>query len=76
MVEVHNLGFFGISSLPKLKFTKESYWLGKSNKEGLLNVAGETRKINWNHQKSIDLVAVANFFQINDTNSLPAMGSR
>jgi 5-methyltetrahydropteroyltriglutamate--homocysteine methyltransferase len=45
----------------ELKFAQESYWSGKSTKEELLKLASEIRKINWEHQKSLDLVAVGDF---------------
>ncbi|NCU78686.1 MAG: 5-methyltetrahydropteroyltriglutamate--homocysteine S-methyltransferase, partial [Actinobacteria bacterium] len=61
MAKVHNLGFPRIGSMRELKFAQESYWSGKSSKEDLLKVAGEIRKINWNHQKSLDWVAVGDF---------------
>ena len=61
VAKVHNLGFPRIGSMRELKFAQESYWSGKSSKEDLLKVAGEIRKINWNHQKSLDWVAVGDF---------------
>ncbi len=61
MAKVHNLGFPRIGSMRELKFAQESYWSTKSNKEDLLKLAGEIRKINWKHQESLDLVAVGDF---------------
>ena len=61
MAKVHNLGFPRVGSMRELKFAQESYWSGKSTKEGLLKLAREIRKINWEHQKSLDLVAVGDF---------------
>ena len=61
MAKVHNLGFPRIGSMRELKFAQESYWSAKSNKEDLLKLAGEIRKINWKHQESLDLVAVGDF---------------
>ena len=61
MAKVHNLGFPRVGSMRELKFAQEGYWSGKSTKEELLKLAGEIRKINWGHQKSLDLVAVGDF---------------
>ena len=61
MAKVHNLGFPRVGSMRELKFAQESYWSGKSTKEELLKLASEIRKINWEHQKSLDLVAVGDF---------------
>ena len=61
MAKVHNLGFPRVGSMRELKFAQEGYWSGKSTKEELLKLAGEIRKINWEHQKSLDLVAVGDF---------------
>ena len=61
MAKVHNLGFPRVGSMRELKFAQEGYWSGKSTKEELLKLAGEIRKINWDHQKSLDLVAVGDF---------------
>lgn len=61
MAKVHNLGFPRVGSMRELKFAQESYWSGKSSKEELLKLAREIRKINWEHQKSLDLVAVGDF---------------
>ena len=61
MAKVHNLGFPRVGSMRELKFAQESYWSGKSTKEELLKLASEIRKINWDHQKSLDLVAVGDF---------------
>ena len=61
MAKVHNLGFPRVGSMRELKFAQESYWSGKSTKEELLKLASEIRKINWKHQKSLDLVAVGDF---------------
>jgi len=61
VAKVHNLGFPRVGSMRELKFAQESYWSGKSTKEELLNLASEIRKINWDHQKSLDLVAVGDF---------------
>ena len=61
MAKVHNLGFPRVGSMRELKFAQESYWSGKSTKEELLKLASEIRKINWGHQKSLDLVAVGDF---------------
>jgi len=61
VAKVHNLGFPRIGSMRELKFAQESYWSAKSNKEDLLKLAGEIRKINWKHQESLDLVAVGDF---------------
>ena len=61
MAKVHNLGFPRVGSMRELKFAQEGYWSGKSTKEELLKHAGEIRKINWDHQKSLDLVAVGDF---------------
>ena len=61
MAKVHNLGFPRIGSMRELKFAQEGYWSGKSTKEELLKLASEIRKINWDHQKSLDLVAVGDF---------------
>ena len=61
MAKVHNLGFPRVGSMRELKFAQEGYWSGKSTKEELLKLASEIRKINWDHQKSLDLVAVGDF---------------
>ena len=61
MAKVHNLGFPRVGSMRELKFAQEGYWSGKSTKEELLKLASEIRKINWEHQKSLDLVAVGDF---------------
>ena len=61
MAKVHNLGFPRVGSMRELKFAQEGYWSGKSTKEELLKLASEIRKINWKHQKSLDLVAVGDF---------------
>ena len=61
MAKVHNLGFPRVGSMRELKFAQEGYWSGKSTKEELLKLASEIRKINWGHQKSLDLVAVGDF---------------
>ena len=61
MAKVHNLGFPRVGSMRELKFAQEGYWSGKSTKEELLKLAGEIRKIIWEHQKSLDLVAVGDF---------------
>jgi 5-methyltetrahydropteroyltriglutamate--homocysteine methyltransferase len=61
VAKVHNLGFPRVGSMRELKFAQESYWSGKSTKEELLKLASEIRKINWEHQKSLDLVAVGDF---------------
>jgi 5-methyltetrahydropteroyltriglutamate--homocysteine methyltransferase len=61
VAKVHNLGFPRVGSMRELKFAQESYWSGKSSKEELLKLAREIRKINWEHQKSLDLVAVGDF---------------
>ena len=61
MAKVHNLGFPRVGSMRELKFAQEGYWSGKSSKEELLKLASEIRKINWDHQKSLDLVAVGDF---------------
>ena len=61
MAKLHNLGFPRVGSMRELKFAQEGYWSGKSTKEELLKLAGEIRKINWEHQKSLDLVAVGDF---------------
>ena len=61
MAKVHNLGFPRVGSMRELKFAQESYWSGKSTKEELLKLASEIREINWEHQKSLDLVAVGDF---------------
>ena len=61
MAKVHNLGFPRVGSMRELKFAQEGYWSGKSTKEELLKLAGEIRKINWEYQKSLDLVAVGDF---------------
>jgi 5-methyltetrahydropteroyltriglutamate--homocysteine methyltransferase len=61
VAKVHNLGFPRVGSMRELKFAQESYWSGKSTKEELLKLAREIRKINWEHQKSLDLVAVGDF---------------
>ena len=61
MAKVHNLGFPRVGSMRELKFAQEVYWSGKSTKEELLKLASEIRKINWDHQKSLDLVAVGDF---------------
>jgi 5-methyltetrahydropteroyltriglutamate--homocysteine methyltransferase len=61
VAKVHNLGFPRVGSMRELKFAQEGYWSGKSTKEELLKLASEIRKINWDHQKSLDLVAVGDF---------------
>ena len=61
MAKVHNLGFPRVGSMRELKFAQEGYWSGKSTKEELIKLAGEIRKINWEHQKTLDLVAVGDF---------------
>ena len=61
MAKVHNLGFPRVGSMRELKFAQEGYWSGKSTKEELLKLASEIRKINWEHQKTLDLVAVGDF---------------
>ena len=61
MAKVHNLGFPRVGSMRELKFAQEGYWSGKSTKEELLKLASEIRKINWEHQKSLNLVAVGDF---------------
>ena len=61
MAKVHSLGFPRVGSMRELKFAQEGYWSGKSTKEELLKLASEIRKINWEHQKSLDLVAVGDF---------------
>ena len=61
MAKVHNLGFPRVGSMRELKFAQEGYWSGKSTKEELLKLASEIRKINWDHQKTLDLVAVGDF---------------
>lgn len=61
MAKVHNLGFPRIGSMRELKFAQESYWSAKSKKEDLLKLAAEIRQINWEHQESLDLVAVGDF---------------
>ena len=61
MAKVHNFGFPRVGSMRELKFAQEGYWSGKSTKEELLKLASEIRKINWDHQKSLDLVAVGDF---------------
>jgi len=61
VAKVHNLGFPRVGSMRELKFAQEGYWSGKSSKEELLKLASEIRKINWDHQKSLDLVAVGDF---------------
>ena len=61
MAKVHNLGFPRVGSMRELKFAQEGYWSGKSTKEELLKLASEIRKMNWDHQKSLDLVAVGDF---------------
>jgi 5-methyltetrahydropteroyltriglutamate--homocysteine methyltransferase len=61
VAKVHNLGFPRIGSMRELKFAQESYWSAKSKKEDLLKLAAEIRQINWEHQESLDLVAVGDF---------------
>lgn len=61
MAKVHNLGFPRIGAMRELKFAQEGYWSGKSSKEELLKLAAQIRQESWNHQKTLDFVAVGDF---------------
>jgi 5-methyltetrahydropteroyltriglutamate--homocysteine methyltransferase len=61
MALVHNLGFPRIGAKRELKFALEAFWKGQVYAAELLATASQIRAINWQSQRSLDLVPVGDF---------------
>ena len=57
----HNLGFPRIGANRELKFTLERYWRGDISANDLQTEARELRRLHWQQQADLSLVAVGDF---------------